>query len=448
MKNIELAVLFKKILHQNEEVEFIPVSVLEGYYSKEDNSFVDKDGTHYYHIIENPDSYGYCHRDSLESYKKDYRHLPLIIMKYLILREIKKYNYTYNIDSDTSSPVILFSLNNSNEVNILLDEDMKQFYKEKCPYFYNNFIEQKEDTKEETKQEKNINFEEIYKELTFIIIDQEEAIQKLLTILYKQKEGHKITNKNIILNGTAGVGKSLLAKKITELLNIPAVTISANNGKFPTADYILLELLKKTKLNVEAAQKGVIIIDKFEDLVNYISAEGEAELEKLLDKDIFYLSTSIGEYEFDTSNLVILGLSNLEKLNKANKHTIGFESKTYTDQSSYILEKFSSPIQMKKLDYDSFIKILIAQNGPLNSNIKYLCNKGVEVKVEKKAIEKIATMATKKNNGVKTLEEIIDRTLQVAEFEIVKNPELYSELIITAETAENNKAYTLVKKIK
>lgn len=445
MKNTELAVLFKKIIHQNEEIEFVPITVLEGYYSNEDNSFIDKDGTPYYHIIENPDSYGYCHRDSLLSYKKDYHHLPLRLMKALILREIKKYNYTYNIDSDTSSPVILFNVSNSNEVNILLDEDMKNFYKEKCPVFYDNFINQ-DQNKTEDNSEKEINFGEVYKELTSTVIDQEEAIQKLLTILWKQKEGNRITNKNIILNGPSGVGKSILAKKITELLSTPTVTISANNGKFPTADYILLELLKKTKLNVETAQKGVIIIDKFEDLVNYISAEGEAELEKLLDKDIFYLSTSIGEYEFDTSNLIILGLSNLDKLNKTNKHTIGFESKTATDQSSYILEKFSPPIEMKKLDYDSFVKILIAQNGPLNSNIKYLCNKGVEVKVENAAIEKIATMATKKNQGVKTLEEIIDKTLQVAEFEIVSNPELYSELIITADTAENNKAYTLVRK--
>jgi len=445
MKNIELAVLFKKIIHQNEEIEFIPISVLEGYYNNEDNSFIDKDGTPYYHIIENPDSYGYCHRDSLISYKKDYHNLPLGLMKNLILREIKKYKYTYNIDSDTSSPIILFNMNNTNEVNILLDEDIQNFYKEKCPYFYDNYIN-KDKKADEEREEKKINFQEIYKELTSSVIDQEEAIQKLLTILWKQKERNKITNKNIIIDGPSGVGKSKLVKKITELLDIPTVTISANNGKLMAADYILLELLKKTKLDVEKAQNGVIIIDRFEELIKYISAEGEAELDKLLDKDIFPLTTSIGEYEFNTSNLIVIGLSNLEKLNKKTKQTIGFESKSSTEQNPYLLEKFSSPIQMKKLDYNSFIKILKSQNGLLNSSIAYLNNKGIEVKIEKTAIEKIATMATKNNHGVKSLDEIIDRTLEIAEFEIASNPDLYRELIITAETTDNNKSYTLVKK--
>ena len=66
--------------------------------------------------------------------------------------------------------------------------------------------------------------------------------------------------------------------------------------------------------------------------------------------------------------------------------------------------------------------------------------------MEKSAIDKIAYKATTKNHGVKTLDEIIEKTLQVAEFEIASNPSLYSELIITAETPDNNKAYKLIRR--
>ena len=70
-KYSELVVLFKKVIYQDQEIEFIPIKTIEGIFSKKDNCFIDKDGTPYYHIIENPDSYGYCYRDSIINYKKD-----------------------------------------------------------------------------------------------------------------------------------------------------------------------------------------------------------------------------------------------------------------------------------------------------------------------------------------------------------------------------------------
>lgn len=89
IKPKEIAILFKKITYPNDEIEFIPIKVIEGIYNTKENNFIDKDGTIYKHIIENPDSFGYCYRDSIENYKKKYKHLTLPLVKMLLLRTIK-----------------------------------------------------------------------------------------------------------------------------------------------------------------------------------------------------------------------------------------------------------------------------------------------------------------------------------------------------------------------
>ena len=73
---------------------------------------------------------------------------------------------------------------------------------------------------------------------------------------------------------------------------------------------------------------------------------------------------------------------------------------------------------------------------------------GVNLIVSDTIKNKIASLAATSKYKVKTLESIIEKTLELAEFEIASNPNMYSELIITPETIADNKKYTLVKKLK
>lgn len=442
---MELAVLFKKRVDINKNIELMPIKVIEGVYVEQDGCFLDKEGTPYYHIIENPDSYGYGYRSNIKDYKEQYKHLSLSLVKMLLLRTIKKCVYTYNTDSDTNAPVILFADKmEGSEATILFDDEIGKFYMEKHSDFYNMYFN-KEEVKEEDVKE-NIDIKKLYHDLTTYIVGQDDAIKKLLITMWKQSLGDKNINKNIILDGPSGVGKSKLCKLLTKMLNIPCVTISASGGKMKNSDYIIFELLKKTNFDVEKAQKGIVLIDKFDDLIKYSSPEGESELERLLDKEELVVSSTIGEFVFDTSNLVVLGLGDLQNNIKGSKQSIGFNSQNVENKKSCLFEKFSSYIKMNKLDYDNFLKILNSDKGLLRSNIDFLSNQGVSVKLDNAVINEMAFIASNSNNGVKSLEEIIERTLSVAEFEIASNPDLYSELIITSETIRNNSAYTLVKK--
>ena len=446
IKPTEIAILFKKVVYPNDEIEFIPIKVIEGIYNEKENSFIDKEGTPFRHIIENPNSYGYCYRDSIANYKKNYKHLTLPLIKALLLRTIKKYTYSYNIDNETSAPILLFTSKKDNsEKNILIDEEITNIYTEHFPEYYDKYLNPNNEVEaEETKKE--LNIKNIYENLISNIIDQDEAIKELITILWKQNQNIKLSNKNIILDGPSGVGKSKICKLLVEHLNLPAVTISSSNGRMKNAECLILDLVKMANGDLEKSHKGVIIIDKFEDFIMYSSSEGRGELERLLEKNKFIVSSTAGEFLFDTSNLIIIGLTNLEKITPYKKQVTGFngiqENKNYEKE----LDKYFSIIKLNPLNYQSYIKILNSEEGLLNQNIKLLDSQGINLTISDEVKDKMALIANSSQYRVKTLEEIIEKTLKVAEFEIASNPEEYSKLIITKDTIDNNKAYILIRK--
>ena len=103
---------------------------------------------------------------------------------------------------------------------------------------------------------------------------------------------------------------------------------------------------------------------------------------------------------------------------------------------------------MNELNVDSFIKILNnSKNNALNINKQFFKEQGITLTINDETINLIANKALKNNFGARSLDEIIERALSVATFEIASNPEVYSKLIITPETIEDNRKYTLVKKL-
>ena len=209
-------------------------------------------------------------------------------------------------------------------------------------------------------------------------------------------------------------------------------------------DYLILDLAKKAGGDIEKAQKGIIIIDKFEDFIMYASDEGMDALQKLLGDNKLIVSSSLGEFIFDTKNLIVIGLSNLEKIKPLRKAVSGFNKAEANNNE--MLKEFSTPIKLNPLTHNSYIKILNSEEGILNQNIKLLNENGVNLTVSEEVKDRLAEIALSSEYRVKSLEEIIERTLRVAEFEIASNPDIYSELIITPETLENNKAYKLIRK--
>lgn len=477
----ELAVIFKKILYTDGNIEYIPEKVVEGTYNEDNNIFIDKNGTPYNNIIECPNGYGYLYRDYIEDLKQKYPNLTLPLIKKLILKYTKKYYFIYCIakKEEQKCPIILHKRKKIDEQpKLVLDKDILEFYMVNYPKFINEIQKEKTEDQESIQEEKTeitnaLDIGKMYVELTSNVIDQDEPIRKILTAIWKQYNNFSDTkSRNILINGSTGVGKTQTFRILTKMLNVPHYMTSAT--EYTAEGYIgksvtdmLVALIKNANYDIEKAQKGILIIDEIDKLSE--SNKGHSQpnqrdvqeaLLKILEDGTFNLVIDNKDYTFNTSNLMTIGMGSWSRIELKEERPVGFEAKATKKQYKDItrediirngmipelIGRFPTIVQMNELNYDSFIKILKSENNILNINKKFLSTNGVTLTVEEDTLKEIAAKAVKQKYGARSLDEIIETALSAASFEIATNPKEYSELIITPETIKDNKKYTLVRK--
>jgi ATP-dependent Clp protease ATP-binding subunit ClpX len=126
---------------------------------------------------------------------------------------------------------------------------------------------------------------EIKKYLDEYIVDQEDAKKVIAVAVYnhykrvqqKLKEGDvEIDKSNILMVGETGTGKTLLAKTVAKLLNVPFAIVDAT--VFTEAGYvgedvesIISRLLQVCNYDVQSAERGIVFIDE----IDKISRKGD-----------------------------------------------------------------------------------------------------------------------------------------------------------------------------
>jgi ATP-dependent Clp protease ATP-binding subunit ClpX len=120
---------------------------------------------------------------------------------------------------------------------------------------------------------------DIYNKLCEYVIGQHEAKRVLSVAIYNHykrlnsvaKEDVEIEKSNIVMVGETGTGKTLMARTIAKLLNVPFTIVDAT--VFTEAGYvgedvesILSRLLQASDYDVDAAQRGIVFIDEIDKL--------------------------------------------------------------------------------------------------------------------------------------------------------------------------------------
>ena len=203
---------------------------------------------------------------------------------------------------------------------------------------------------------------EIKAHLDQYVIGQDEAKRYLAVSVYNHykrisqnatDDGVEIEKSNIIMVGSTGTGKTLLARTIAKLLDVPFTIVDAT--VFTEAGYvgedvesILSRLLQVADYNVAEAERGIIFIDEIDKIARKsdnpsitrdVSGEGvQQAMLKLLEGSIVNVPPKGGRkhpdqdyVKVDTRNILFIcggAFDGIEKkiAQRMNTHTVGFDS--------------------------------------------------------------------------------------------------------------------------
>ena len=225
--------------------------------------------------------------------------------------------------------------------------------------------------------------QEIKAHLDQYVIGQQDAKKVLSVAVYnhfkrlKQKTSEnevEIEKSNVMLVGRTGTGKTLLAKSIAKLLNVPfciadATVLTEAGYVGEDVESILSRLLQAADYNVESAQMGIVFIDEVDKIARKndnpsitrdVSGEGvQQALLKLLGGATVNLPPQGGRkhpeqkmISIDTKNILFIcggAFDGIEKLiaNRVNRQTIGFSSEHDQSIEQDSLLKYISPTDVR-----------------------------------------------------------------------------------------------------
>lgn len=304
-------------------------------------------------------------------------------------------------------------------------------------------------------------------------------------IMHSSEDDVEITKSNVLLLGSTGVGKTLLAQTLAKILDVPfaiadATTLTEAGYVGEDVENILLRLIQAADYDIERAEQGIIYVDEIDKIARKsenpsitrdVSGEGvQQALLKILEGTISNVPPQGGrkhpQQEFlqiNTANILFIcggAFDGLEKIieKRTSTSVLGFgaEIKGKQERDQIALFKDVVPHDLVKyglipelvgrmpvittldsLDEDALVRIL---TEPKNSLVKQYTRlfalDDVELVFQEGALRAIAQKTLERETGARGLRSIMEETLGTLMYNVPSDYTI-AKVEITAEVVND-----------